>query len=467
MGAMELELDTIDDPKKALWEAVARGDTERALGAWRLLEAGGQRPELEPPLALEFAQLLERMGHYLDAARVYRLAAEADLGAAEAAGAVLRAATLLLGPAGRTEPGLALLRFFLERWPAHPERARAASILERLTQGVSVPVAELVPDLAGGQAEVHRPAWEAAEAAHRAAPQLAASDFGEGRAGSALYRLSLALQARLGPLGTPRWRALSRTYTVLVVLTAIALAVSVGRRNDFKSVTELHPEVLREPRQLALEAPAPFEFEREGFRYRVKPLYDYDLAGLVVAVRDHTSFWTETEREDQAFPADLCVLWGSNLTSGAYRHESTDFEIHGRVCYHSHSCAVRIWGGALSNNHIFLKDDQLVSRLREIRPGDQIRVTGKLVAIQARLLEEGGLFDKQAFEWVSSTRRDDQGMGACETILAERIDVLRPGHPIAAAVARASGWLLVGLLALGALRLLLLPVRIRDLRRAA
>ncbi|GEM_PF-421979 len=463
MAGMALELDTIDDPRKALWEAVAGGDVERALGAWRLLEAGGQKPDLEPQLARELAELLEGRGHYLDAARVFRMAAEADLAAPEAAGSVLRAAALLLGPAGRPEPGLALLDFFLERWPAHPEHPRAAGIRARLSQGESVPSSELLPHLEASLVEVHRPACEAAAAEHRAAPLEALQDFG---GAGALARLGLALNARLGPVGSPRWRWISRLYAGALLLTLVALAAAWGRRDDYKTVTELHPEVLREPRQVAVERPVPFSFEYSGYRFDVTPLADYDLAGLVVAKRDHTSFWTEDEAEDDAFPADLCVLWGPNLTSGAYSHPSAEFEIHGRVCY-TQSCGLPILGTALSNNHIFLRDGSLQDRLDEILPGDQIRVRGQLVAIHARLLGSAGMFDKRRFEWVSSTTRDDVAMGACETILTSQLDILRPGHPLAAGVTELAAWLALALLALGAARFVLLPVRVRDVRRAA
>jgi hypothetical protein len=465
---MELELDTPDDPKKALWAAVAAGDAVRAMGAWRLLEASGERPDLEPPLARELAELLEARGHFLDAARAYRLAAEGDLEAPEAQDSALRAACLLLGPADRPEPGRQLLRFSVERWPAHPGRARAASLLDRLERGEQVPARELLPHLDMAQVEAHLPAWETARQAHQLGPLPGPDEAAESPLGQRLGRLAEAIQQRTGRVGSTRFRRLARLHQGLLLLALAAFAWGWLQGDVLPPRDALVPEVLRPPEQTPIEDPEPFTFDRSIYRYHVTPLHDYDLAGLVVAKRDHLSFWTEVNAYEDAFPADLCVVWGSNLARGTYLHPSVQFEIHGRVCYGRGSCQARIRNEELSNNHLFVQDDRLLGVLSSIEPGDQIRIRGKLVDIRATRLERALRGeDPAAFQWKSSTSRGDHGMGACETILADDVHVLATGNRAARLAGGLGLWLLVPLLVLAGLRYLLLPVGIRAERRAS
>lgn len=56
-------------------------------------------------------------------------------------------------------------------------------------------------------------------------------------------------------------------------------------------------------------------------------------------------------------------------------------------------------------------------RLRAIRPGDQVVVRGVL----AEYAHDAG----RAFRRGTSTRRDDRGDGACETIWVTEVEVLR------------------------------------------
>ena len=68
----------------------------------------------------------------------------------------------------------------------------------------------------------------------------------------------------------------------------------------------------------------------------------------------------------------------------------------------------------LSNNHLLSDDDDIRSRVRKIRIGDQIRVRGYLTSYES----PGGLRG-------TSTTRTDTGDGACETIYVERFEILK------------------------------------------
>lgn len=175
------------------------------------------------------------------------------------------------------------------------------------------------------------------------------------------------------------------------------------------------------PRQLATDKP-PFPVTAGGVNYQIKPLYTYELNGLVVSRHDTETWWDFIHKEAADFlnVNDLCVVWGDNIRSGVYQ----------RLSYHSgqFTCFVR-WADAatgalfqmdaLSNNHLLTADPALAKKIRGVRVGDQIRFRGYL----AEYSHNHGF----AFTRGTSTTRDDSGNGACETVYVEAFDIVRRG----------------------------------------
>jgi hypothetical protein len=175
------------------------------------------------------------------------------------------------------------------------------------------------------------------------------------------------------------------------------------------------PEPIQEPRP-----EAPFAVSAGGVDYTVRPLYRYELRGMVVSRHDTSAWWDVVHRDwwgDHLNVADLCVVWGENLASGlhrAMRYTSGTF-----TCYYATDDPEawrRFRHDGISNNHLLAHDPAVVRRLRGVRPGDQILVRGAL----AEYGRAGGGFSRG-----TSTRRDDQGNGACETIWVTEAHVLR------------------------------------------
>ena len=151
---------------------------------------------------------------------------------------------------------------------------------------------------------------------------------------------------------------------------------------------------------------------------------------------------------------DLCVVWGGNVQSGAYRNISFSND--------QWTCS---WGAGnaedfnafnheqASNNHMVTDDPDVAKSLRTIRVGDQVRVQGYLV--DYTVFKDG----KPNGTRVSSEVRTDTGNGACEVLYVEAVSVTRSaGHR----------WRLVQnmalvLLLLSVLTWLLLPARAQDL----
>lgn len=151
----------------------------------------------------------------------------------------------------------------------------------------------------------------------------------------------------------------------------------------------------------------------------VKPLYDYEISGLVVSDNGSYSWWS------QFFPQmlgsrikDLCVVWGDNVQS-IENLEKIKFWNTNYTCYTQ-------WRGGpdaptfnalqLSNNHLISDDPQVRRKILSAKKGDQITIRGVLV--------EYGDAETNQVERISSIVRTDNGNGACETIYVKEVEVI-------------------------------------------
>lgn len=71
----------------------------------------------------------------------------------------------------------------------------------------------------------------------------------------------------------------------------------------------------------------------------------------------------------------------------------------------------------VSNNHLIPASDGIRKALTNVRPGDMVRIEGRLVDVRAFVN------DGQALSVTTSKSRDDQGDGACEVIYVEELRV--------------------------------------------
>jgi hypothetical protein len=205
-----------------------------------------------------------------------------------------------------------------------------------------------------------------------------------------------------------------------IVLCASALTLSVAffNRNEIPGAINFHPRLGDEPRQRPVDE-RPFTVPYAGVEYRVEPLYDYELYGLVVSYRQHDGKdsmhrWSN----DHLNVADVCVVWSDTAFSPTLR--KLDFWNGVFTCNVQTRDSVawsRFKMDQLANNHLISADPFIRDRVAEIRIGDQIRVKGSLARYGA---VGGGLRG-------TSTTRDDTGDGACETILVDELEIVVPG----------------------------------------
>jgi hypothetical protein len=183
---------------------------------------------------------------------------------------------------------------------------------------------------------------------------------------------------------------------------------------------ETKPDLTASPLQQDTERQP---FEREGVK--IFPRASYVLSGKVVSRRDnHDPFaWF--------IPVDACVVWGD------FEHKlrGVSIESHGRVCYVEWEAGA---DGAyvmahLSNNHLVPANPNVRKALAHLDPGDEIQLRGFLVDLSlpvpvgaADVLAEAAgaaTIQDQRADWKTSLVRDDEGMGACETMWVESVQI--------------------------------------------
>jgi hypothetical protein len=164
---------------------------------------------------------------------------------------------------------------------------------------------------------------------------------------------------------------------------------------------------------------SPFWIETQGQRYRIKPLYDYTLEGVVVSFHDADSFgdiWHHRRWKDFLNVRDLCVIWGTNVSNGVYQNMTFDNDSWTCWAYWPDAqTGANFHMTQLSNNHLLVGDDYIKEKLMSAEPGDHIRINGQLASYEN---------PSNNFKRGSSTRRDDSGNGACETIFVKHFEII-------------------------------------------
>ena len=209
--------------------------------------------------------------------------------------------------------------------------------------------------------------------------------------------------------------------TAVMIVSAVTLAVAFFNRNDLPGTIAFDPKLKDEPQQREIHE-RPLVVPYAGVEYRVEPLYEYELYGLVVSYRQHDGEdsmhrWSN----DHLNVADVCVVWSDTAFSPTLGE--LDFWNGIFTCNVQTRDSVA-WANfkmnQLSNNHLISADPFIRDRVAEVRVGDQVRIKGSLARYGA---VGGGLRG-------TSTTRDDTGNGACETILVEDFEVVVPGFSL-------------------------------------
>jgi len=176
-------------------------------------------------------------------------------------------------------------------------------------------------------------------------------------------------------------------------------------------------ELKEEPAQKLIYKSA-FSVNVNNIDYEIQPMYDYELYGLVVSYELHDGNYNLHKRwNDHLNVADYCVVWGKSAFTEFL--PKIDFW-NGQFTCNFGTRDQQVWdsfnAAQLSNNHLISDDEYIRKKLRKIKIGDQIKITGWLSSYKH--LNNGGTRG-------TSTTRDDKGNGACETIYVNEVKILR------------------------------------------
>jgi hypothetical protein len=217
-------------------------------------------------------------------------------------------------------------------------------------------------------------------------------------------------------------RRFKKTKRLIFLILLVIMSVTFFTRNDYRSISSINNESKFAPKQTATDA-QPFNYEFNGVNYKVTPLYNYELSGMVVSRLDYEkSYDAKNSADDLLFPTDLCMIWANNLTSGIYKKRSTTFSQGGRWCVWSWQEAPGVINEDVANNHLMFTNPDVKKKIKNIKPGDQVKITGKLIDVQTATPDAPA---NKIVRRHSSIVRTDTGGASCEDIWVEDLVILQ------------------------------------------
>ncbi|MBN2494349.1 MAG: hypothetical protein JXR96_07165 [Deltaproteobacteria bacterium] len=416
-GAVDFAVESAR-PAEALRLALAADDAQRAIGALRLLAASGGNPELPERDLLRLGDLLTRDGLVNEASEIYAHVHAQHPGADAAVESAFKLSALLCGPLQRSEEGLARLDELVHAHPFHRLRESADRILVDL--GHTAP-----PEIELGLLE-----------------RIADRD-----------KLADRIQTWTGPVGSPRFKRISLAVLSALGLSALVFVSTWFLADRYRDIDQAHPAVLRQPVQTPIEHILPVQFIRGGYKVQLIPRYDYEISALVVSKNEHSALLGGL---DDILPADLCLIWGSNVGSGVFRSPDISFYQAGRYCSVTGGCGLPFKLEEFANTHIVAEQEDVAARIEDLIVGDQVRLKGQLVDVRA-LSKSMLTLSSTEQRMDTSERRTDHGGGACEVIRVTEVELLAPASRLPGVLHSLAGWLALACLVLLACRAALLP----------
>lgn len=209
--------------------------------------------------------------------------------------------------------------------------------------------------------------------------------------------------------------------TLLVLFTALTI-IGYFEIEKLEDNRFYDTELLTEPLQQETDR-APFDVTVGDQSYRINPLFDYELNGVVVSHHHSDDFGDiyHDDWEDYLNLKDICVIWGDNVKHETYKAMS--FSNTSWTCWFEADDTEswrRFNDDQLSNNHLLTADPRVARAVLAARPGDQIQLQGVLAEYSN---------NNSPFKRGSSTTRTDRGNGACETIYVDDFHVVKQGNP--------------------------------------
>lgn len=216
-------------------------------------------------------------------------------------------------------------------------------------------------------------------------------------------------------------RLIEKLLKFVFIFSLVGSIIIYVWRPPLPSLETIAPSLLiSEPNQQDIKA-EPYFWKVKNQTYKITPLYNYDIQGLVVSEYDSNNWLDIMHKNDPAQTKDLCLIWGSNLKSKVYR----DLRYHSdeATCYVDWNNNQRNLFNSLqySNNHLIPANDKLGKLIRNSHVGDQVQIKGALVNYEILNADGQTIASRN-----TSTIWNDKG---CEIILVSDFEILRtPGY---------------------------------------
>ncbi|MCD6550194.1 hypothetical protein J7K24_01460 [bacterium] len=210
-----------------------------------------------------------------------------------------------------------------------------------------------------------------------------------------------------------RFKKIKQVIRIFFLISIIVVGMSFFEKNKLPSQKEILEQLYQDPVQTETSI-APFEREVGGIIYKITPLYNYELYGLIVSTHSSRSIaaYYHNKYEDFINIKDICVVWGENIRRETYR--LSKFKSGPFTCY------VKRKGffdnSSFSNNHLLTENKEIAKKISKAEKGDQVYLKGYLVEYSR----------KNGFTRRSSTIRTDRG---CEVIYVTNFQILKRANP--------------------------------------
>jgi len=241
-------------------------------------------------------------------------------------------------------------------------------------------------------------------------------------------------------------KILSQLNKLIFVLLLATFGVAFFIARDYRSIKNFDPAVVEQPLQRKHLTSIPMIFESKDYSYELQIKAEYDISALVVSRLDYTRFGVQ--KVDSVFPFDLCLIWGGNLENKLYQNKSLRFSQDMHFCFYTDSPGVKFNYNEFSNNHLLVKDEQLLARIKQVHVGDQVQIRGKLVNMHAENLGDLGKDSQASYGLLTSLSPNVTSAGAYEIIYVEDFQILKPAHPLARQIFKFSGYGLIALMSI-------------------
>ena len=204
-----------------------------------------------------------------------------------------------------------------------------------------------------------------------------------------------------------------RQRTLAILAAAALLLIALRHPLQLRLLSHrsaARPDVRAEPAQASQDR-APFDFLAGGRRYRLTPRFAWDQSARVVGDRPY-----RFGAAASLIPEDLALVWGPLLAAPYKGHIS--YSQYSRFFFWHTDDGTLDRGTIVShaaNVHLIPASPRLRTAMRCVSEGDDVRLEGWLVDVD-------GVSDP-AFHWGTSTTREDEGPGSCETVYLERLTI--------------------------------------------